>query len=1003
MADTAAPTLPHPGLTPSQVEESRRAHGANVLTPPERDPLWKQFLEKFEDPVIRILIIAAVIQIGVNVYKQEFPVEGLAIVAAILLATFLAFINEYKANREFDILNQVNDDVPIKVVRDGRFQTAPRRDIVVGDVVLIETGDEAPCDGEVLEAVSLLADESKMTGESDPVSKYPAAVAATKPPRESAYPATVILRGSMVADGHGTIRATAVGDRSEIGKTAKAAGEDDGEETPLNKQLEKLSKWIGVVGLGIAALTFAALVGRAALAGHLRGPDGAPIPPHQWYFAGVLLVAVMFALVRVWLPIVYDGLNLSGVETEPPAWLEREGLGGWAWAFAAGAVVLAVGVGAGAMAGWLPTTPGEWFTRTAAEALLNYFMIAVVIIVVAVPEGLAMSVTLSLAYSMRKMTAQNTLVRKMHACETIGAATVICSDKTGTLTQNQMTVAVAQFPALNGPLPAAPAPGSAAALIADGAAVNSTAQLAVEDGKSKPLGNPTEGAMLSWLDGQGVSYLAARAGFAVTGQLPFSTERKYMGTVGTDRSGAGRLHLKGAPEMVLSRCTRVLTPNGPAALGQAERQAIITELTATQGRAMRTIGLAYKDVPAPGPEVEPHAEELVWLGFFGIADPIRPEVPPAVAACHRAGIDVKIVTGDTPDTAREIGRQVGLLTGTEGPGAEMTGPAFAALSDEDAAVATKDLKVLSRARPLDKLRLVRLLTARGEVVAVTGDGTNDAPALNYAAVGLAMGKAGTAVAKEAADVVLLDDSFGSVVTAVRWGRGLYENIQRFILFQLTINVVALGVALLGPFLGVDFPLTVMQMLWVNLIMDTFAALALATEPPTEAVLGRPPRHPEAFIVTGPMARLIFGVGGVFLVTMLAMLFLLPELRSGVEAEVASVREHGGTLSAELEARFRTYQKSLTVFFSVFVLLQFWNLFNARTLGTGRSAFVGFFRNPAFVLIAAVILVGQILLVQFGGEVFRTVPLSAMEWAVLLVATVPVLAVGEVIRAMGKGA
>ena len=993
MPDTAAPPLPHPGLSPAEVEASRRAHGGNVLTPPERVPLWKQFLEKFEDPVIRILIIAAVIQIGVNVYKQEFPIEGLAIVAAILLATFLAFINEYKANREFDILNQVNDDVPIKVIREGRFQTAARRDIVVDDVILIETGDEAPCDGEVLDAVSLLSDESKLTGESEPVSKFSAVVAAARPPRETAYPASMVYRGTMVADGHGTVRATAVGDRSELGKTAKAAGEDDGEETPLNRQLEKLSKWIGVVGLGVAALTFAALVGRAALTDQLRGPDGLPIPAHQWYFAGVLLVAVMFALVRVWLPIVYDGLNLSGVEVEPPAWLEREGLSGWAWALAAGAVVLALGAGGGVMAGWLPSDPGKWFTRSAAEALLNYFMIAVVIIVVAVPEGLAMSVTLSLAYSMRKMTAQNTLVRKMHACETIGAATVICSDKTGTLTQNVMAVAVVKFPALT---------GTPTGLIVDAAAVNSTAQLTVEDGVSRPLGNPTEGAMLAWLDGQGVNYLNVRAGFTVTGQLPFSTERKYMGTVGTDRGGAGRLHLKGAPEMVLARCTRVLTPNGPASLGEAERQAIHTELVATQGRAMRTIGLAYKDVPAPGAEVEPHAEELVWLGFFGITDPVRLEVPAAVAACRRAGIDVKIVTGDTPDTAREVGRQVGLLTGDEGPGAEMTGPAFAALSDEDASAATTRLKVLSRARPMDKLRLVRLLTARGEVVAVTGDGTNDAPALNYAAVGLAMGKSGTAVAKEAADVVLLDDSFGSVVTAVRWGRGLYENIQRFILFQLTINVVALGVALLGPFLGVDFPLTVMQMLWVNLIMDTFAALALATEPPTEAVLSRPPRHPEAFIITGPMARLIFSVGGVFLVIMLAMVFILPELRSGVDMEWTRAQEHaqahGGTAPADLKARYDTFRWSATVFFSVFVMLQFWNLFNARTLGTGRSAFAGFFRNPSFLLIAAVILVGQVLLVQFGGDVFRTVPLSAVEWGVILVATLPVLVIGEVARA-----
>jgi Ca2+-transporting ATPase len=644
--------------------------------------------------------------------------------------------------------------------------------------------------------------------------------------------------------------------------------------------------------------------------------------------------------------------------------------------------VFAGGLGLGYAMGWIPPTPADWLPTAAGTALLNYFMIAVVIIVVAVPEGLAMSVTLSLAYSMRKMTAQNTLVRKMHACETIGAATVICSDKTGTLTLNQMTVAEVRIPTL--PAGATTLPP----LVVDAFAVNTTAQLSREDGAVRPLGNPTEGALLLWLDTQGVNYLAARTLFAVGNQLPFSTERKFMATAGTDAAGRKVLHVKGAPEIVMDRCDTVLTPAGAVPFTAADKAAALAGLAELQGRAMRTIGFAYREVSDPTADPAAQATGLIWIGYAGIVDPVRPEVPPAVAACRRAGIGVKIVTGDTANTAREIGRQIGLLGDAPEEGSELTGPQFGALSDEEAAIAVKKLKVLSRARPMDKLRLVKLLQDQREVVAVTGDGTNDAPALNYAKVGLAMGKTGTAVAKEAADIVLLDDSFGSIVNAVRWGRALYENIQRFIVFQLTINVVALGIALIGPFVGVSMPLTVMQMLWVNLIMDTFAALALATEAPYAGVLDRRPRHPDAFIVTPHMAKLVFGVGGVFVALLLGLLFVLPGLQN-------APHEGGDYSDAQ--------RHSLTVFFSTFVLLQFWNLFNARCLGTNRSALAGLFANKAFLLIAGVILVGQIVLVQFGGDVFRTTPLSALDWAVIILGTSPVLIVGELLRWRARAA
>ena len=596
-------------------------------------------------------------------------------------------------------------------------------------------------------------------------------------------------------------------------------------------------------------------------------------------------------------------------------------------------------------------------------------MIAVVIIVVAVPEGLAMSVTLSLAYSMRKMTAQNNLVRKMHACETIGAATVICSDKTGTLTRNEMRVSEAHIPALEGGSLDTPF----GRVVAESVAANSTAQLTVEDGETKPLGNPTEGALLLWLKEKNVDYLAARGNFAVGRQLPFSTERKYMATAGTGADGAKRVYVKGAPEVLLGRATTVLTSTGDRPLTDGEKATITAEMKGFQQRGMRTLGLALKPTDAPTGDIEPQVNGLTWVGFVAISDPVRPEVPGAVQSCQAAGIQIKIVTGDTADTAREIGRQIGLLSSADEAGAELTGAEFAAMTDEQAAEAVKPLKVMSRARPMDKMRLVELLKHQGHVVAVTGDGTNDAAALNHADVGLAMGKTGTAVAKEAADIILLDDSFKSIVNAVMWGRSLYLNIQRFILFQLTINVVALGVALLGPFVGIDFPLTVMQMLWVNLIMDTFAALALATEPPSEDVLKKKPRDAEAFIITPPMTKLIFGVGLFFLAIMVAFLLFMKGL-SGDE--------------------LRRWQ---AIFFSVFVLLQFWNLFNARCYGTTRSAWDGLLQNKAFLLIAAAILVGQIVLVQLGGDVFRTVPLGALEWLAIIAGTSPVLILGELFR------
>jgi Ca2+-transporting ATPase len=930
------------GLSDAEVLASRAKHGANILTPPPREPWWRLYLSKFDDPVIRVLLIAAGLATVVGAAEGHYT-EGIGILIAVLLATGLAFLNEFRAAQAFDILNKSSDDTPVTVRRDDNYTSVPRRDVVVGDLVLVETGAEIPADGTLIEAVGLQVSEARLTGESRPVHKQ---VGGHHAAEGEAYPADRLLRGCTVVDGRGLFEVTAVGDHTEIGRTARAAAEETDEVTPLSRQLIRLSKWIGVVGLGVAALTFAALIIRDTLMGTLTLSRG------QWSVVTVIGLGTLISLVRVWLPIVYDAFELNGREVRRPEWLEAEGWRGWALAFGLGLAVVAIGAAVGWGSSVWPADPADWLPADAARTLLNVFMVAVTIVVVAVPEGLAMSVTLSLAYAMRKMTASNNLVRRMHACETIGAATVICTDKTGTLTRNEMRVAAATLSAAD-------------PLTVEAIAANTTAELDRSGPTPVPVGNPTEGALLLWLADHAIDYAQARAAFPVTRQWTFTTERKFMATVGRSTAvNRPTLHVKGAPEVIIARTT----------LPGAERERILEELRGYQKRGMRTLGFAYRLDPQ-GDDLDRLGRDLTWLGYVAIEDPVRDEVPAAIVDCRDAGVKVKIVTGDTAVTAAEIGRQIGLST--EQPGAMLTGPEFAALSDEDASAAADRLVILARARPTDKLRLVQLLRQRNEVVAVTGDGVNDGPALNYADVGLSMGKSGSAVAKEASDIVLLDDSFRSIVNAILWGRSLYENIQRFVLFQLTINVTALSIAFLGPFLGFRLPLTVMQMLWVNLIMDTFAALALATEPPNPAVLRRPPRDPRAFIVTPAIARGIFSMSAVFLVVLIGLIQYLSRTGQLVEDNTPT---WGGT-----------------VLFNVFVLLQFWNLFNARRLGSNKSAFADLHKNWAFASIAALILAGQYVIVQFGGSVFRTVPLSAGTWTVILAATSLVAVAGELIR------
>lgn len=877
----------HLGLSEEEVLQSREKYGTNLLTPPKRPSLWKLYLEKFEDPVVRVLLVAALFSLIISIIENEYA-ETIGIIAAILLATGIGFYFEYDAGKKFDLLNAVNEETLVKVIRNGHIREIPRKDVVVGDIVVLETGEEIPADGELIEAISLQVNESNLTGE--PVINKTTVEAEFD--EEATYASNMVLRGTTVVDGHGSMKVVRVGDETEIGKVARQSTEQNVEPTPLNIQLKKLAGLIGKIGFTVAGLAF-----------------------------------LIFFIKDVLLYFDFGALN---------TWQD-----------------------------WMPVL----------QRTLKYFMMAVTLIVVAVPEGLPMSVTLSLALNMRRMLATNNLVRKMHACETMGAITVICTDKTGTLTQNLMQVYEPNFYGLKdgGKL----ADDDISKLVAEGISTNSTAFLeeTVEGEKPKGVGNPTEVALLLWLNSQGRNYLEMREEAKVLDQLTFSTERKFMATlVESPLIGKKVLYAKGAPEIVLGKCKEVIL-DGRRVDSVEYRSTVETQLLNYQNMAMRTLGFAFRIVEDGEPNdcVELVAENnLNFLGVVAISDPIRPDVPAAVAKCQSAGIDIKIVTGDTPGTATEIARQIGLWKPEDTERNRITGVAFADLTDEEALDRVMDLKIMSRARPTDKQRLVQLLQQKGAVVAVTGDGTNDAPALNHAQVGLSMGT-GTSVAKEASDITLLDDSFNSIGTAVMWGRSLYKNIQRFIVFQLTINFVALLIVLLGSVIGTELPLTVTQMLWVNLIMDTFAALALASIPPSESVMNEKPRRSSDFIITKAMQYNIFGVGTAFLIVLMGMIYYFTNADGGMTVH------------------------RLTVFFTFFVMLQFWNLFNARVFGTTDSAFKGIAKSYGMELVVLAILGGQFLIVQFGGAVFRTEPLSWQTWLMIIASSSAVLWVGELIR------
>jgi Ca2+-transporting ATPase len=946
------------GLTDFEVAESRKNHGSNLLTPPKRASVWSLFIEKFEDPIIRILLIAAFLSLGISFVHREFA-ETIGIFFAIFLATGIAFWFELDADRKFDLLNKVNDETLVKVIRNGNICEVSKASIVVGDLVLLSTGDEVPADGKLTEAISLQINESSLTGE--PVINK--SIHEEDFDEEATYPSNLVYRGTTVVDGHCAVEIIQVGDNTEFGRVAHESTAMTGQQTPLNKQLDGLARLIGVVGFFLAALTFIALFFKDLHSG------ATVMTLAQKVSTTIAILSVMVALVKVWVPIVFDGLAYIKQSLRTPNVVEH---GSWLRWILTGIGTFVVIIGALYLFGMDLTHREAWISLLVTSKILSYFMVSVTLIVVAVPEGLPMSVTLSLALSMRRMLQSNNLVRKMHACETMGAATVICTDKTGTLTQNKMLVYRTNFFGLTNQVLGN---NELSDLIRLSISINSTAYLDFTDPENvHSIGNPTEAALLFWLHSQGTKYLDIRNEYEIAEQLTFSTERKYMATIVETAPGKKVLLVKGAPEIVLDHCESVITTEGRVPVA-GYRKNVETLLHGYQNQAMRTLGFAYEEINDDNERIVDGTvrnSHLQFLGIVAISDPVREDVPAAVAACLHAGIDIKIVTGDTPGTAREIGRQIGIWNVEDGEDQLITGVQFEALSDEEALSRIRKLKIMCRARPTDKQRLVQLLQRAGAVVAVTGDGTNDAPALNFANVGLSMGS-GTSVAKEASDITLLDDSFKSIATAVMWGRSLYQNIQRFILFQLTINVTALVIVLLGSVFGREMPLTVTQMLWVNLIMDTFAAAALSSLPPNKKVMQHKPRRNEDFIITRAMRAFILLVGTIFVILLLWLLYYFTDSKGDI-------------------SRF-----DLTRFFTIFVLLQFWNLFNAKAFASGHSAFHQLHKSVGFVITVVAILIGQFLIVTFGGDVFRTVPLPAGDWLSIFGVTSIVLWIGELVR------
>lgn len=958
--------IKYEGLTPEQVEESRSKYGDNIITPAKRVSMWRLLFEKFNDPIIKILLVAAAISFIISLSEGGFA-ETIGIFVAIILATGISFYFERDAGKKFEALTKVNDDIPIRAIREGEVIEVPRRDLVVGDIVMIETGDEIPADGRLLESYSLQVDESTLTGE--------LMIDKTTDPeafdKEATYPSNMVMRGTNVLDGHAVMQIEKVGDATQYGQVAEHSTKNVEEETPLNKQLSSLAGLISGIAVVLGIVTFLTMTAKELHSATIS------IMPQQKNMLATILSVLLILLGRIYLPAVSSTLSVFKINT---AYIKKLAARSWqAYITASILTGIVIYTISSFITGFFsPLDASVWLDTKILKHIVDAFMVSVTLIVVVVPEGLPMSITLSLALNMRRMLKTNNLVRKIHASETMGAVTVICTDKTGTLTQNKMHVEAVRIPAL----PTGKPDGTPVSqTFTEGIAANTTAQLGRDiNGKISPLGNPTEGALLMYLEENGIDYRAIREKVRVLKQLTFSTQRKYMATlVASETTGKHILYVKGAPEIIYGMSKTMLTPKGTSPITDADKEILVKDLSEYQNKAMRTLAFAYACIKEyDNKPIEDLVKGgLTFMGFVAISDPVRADVPAAVKRCLNAGINIKIVTGDTMATAREIGRQIGIFGEKEQENSIIGGSEFAALSDEEALSRIKDLKIMCRARPTDKQRLVELLQQSGEVVAVTGDGTNDAPALNQAHVGLSMGS-GTSVAKEASDITLLDDSFSSIATAVMWGRSLYRNIQRFLLFQLTINIVALVVVFVGVFFTTTPPLTVMQMLWVNIIMDTFAAMAFASIRPESNVMSCPPRKNSDFIINKSMFKRLMATSASFVIILMGLL--------------------GYFVSTSTDTPY-----NMTLFFTVFVMLQLVNMFLVRGYAAerGENERIKEMFPTTFMSVATMILAGQILIVQFGGEAFHTVPLSITTWAWVTGVTLTVIIADMAIKMRKK--
>ena len=862
------------GLKSSQVEASRAAHGANSFTQAKGESLARRIWDASTEPMLVMLIFAAIITLGVNIARYftggEYNfLECAGIFCAIALSVVITIITEGKSAKAFEELNRINEDTLVKVIRDGEPTLVPQRDIVVGDVLLVETGDKIVADGRLLSSVDLSVNESSLTGESMPVSKDAEAACSDATP--VAERANMLYSGCFVAAGTGKLLVTGVGNDTEFGQIAKELGTIEKASTPLQEKLDRLGKQITVMGCTAAGIVFT-------------------------------IEIVTFLMNNTF----------------------------------------------------------NW------ETVSDAFITSIVLIVAAVPEGLPTIVAVSLALNIIKMSRENALVKKMIACETIGCVNIICSDKTGTLTENKMTVHTIWA----GGEKLEPAELADPVLLRN-FCINGNANVTPEGDGWNFIGNPTECSLLVAAHKAGYDYQQLRHDADVVRVFPFSSQNKDMSTIVREKDASGAeqlmLYVKGNPEKVLSMC---------AGVSDEERERIDALMEDYQSHAGRLLGFAHRELAGFDDEAQEDVErDLVFDGFVVISDPLSPDVYDAIRRCREAGIEVKMLTGDNIRTARAIANELHML---EDGHIAVEAADIEAMSDDELSDALGRIQVIARSTPLVKMRVVKLLKARGNVVAVTGDGINDAPAIKNADVGIAMGIAGTEVTKEASDMVLLDDSFSTILKAVQWGRGIYENFKRFIQFQLTVNVSSVIVVVFSILAGFEAPFTALELLWINIIMDGPPALTLGLEPIRDDLLQHEPTRRDASILDRTMLFRIFA--------------------NGIYISAIFMAQHFWNFLGCAEG------EKATVLFTLFVLMQLLNAFNCRELNNvPMLKNVG--NNKLMLAVFGLVLSMQFAITEFGAAVFGTVPLSAALWGKMLLCAVSVVIVDEAVkavrRAMGK--